>query len=724
MYIVDWNEGMSVGIKAIDDDHKRLLATINRLYKAIDSDANESELENIFSDLEKYVVEHFGREEALMKKCHYQDFDAHVQQHKAFASKVPALKAKLLNADSYRVAQEVSIYLTDWLLNHIVTEDHAAIDSFEQCGLIKVTTKRQSFMKRSLKKITNRFGFTKRMLLVMLIPLSGMLLFSSVILFNEYRHYENMSNVHQLSHLLTDVNELTHHIQIERGLSSGLLALKNDRFQNDLGKQRMTVDSSISKFMLELKGLDEISMSRVSPFMEGFKRDKSILNHFRERIDAYKVTPQETMEYYTKMIDNVLHIADQMAFFELNQELSSAISSLVSLLRFKELVGQKRGLGLLILGQNHLSEKNYANFLAADGAQKPHEDSFNQTATLKQKEFRSSMISNAFISTILEYERQLKRHHEKLLDSKKWFEGMTLYINNLHVVGNELSQEIELLIKEAIVSSKRDLLVWVSYLTIILVISLILTFMFKESSSLQIQQVADAMNRMARGDRSLRLQVPQIKDEMSQIIQAYEMSRQSLLKGDIFAQLYRNRKDMELEDSQRKNLQLEKIAFLDPLTGSVNRRKFEELANMELERAIRYEHSVSFLMLDLDLFKRINDSYGHATGDEVLKEFARLCRDSIRNVDIFARIGGEEFVIILPETDALSAEKFANRLRMMIASHRIDIDGKSIEYTVSIGVAIYDFKDDLTLEILLDRADKALYEAKESGRNRVVVYRS
>jgi diguanylate cyclase (GGDEF)-like protein len=125
------------------------------------------------------------------------------------------------------------------------------------------------------------------------------------------------------------------------------------------------------------------------------------------------------------------------------------------------------------------------------------------------------------------------------------------------------------------------------------------------------------------------------------------------------------------------------------------------------------------LMLDLDLFKQINDTYGHTVGDAVLKHFAQLMRNSLRTIDVAGRVGGEEFAIILPGTDAAGAQRVAERLRTAVANTPLVQDGRIISATVSIGIATMDHARDSTAEETLVRSDDALYRAKKNGRNRV-----
>jgi diguanylate cyclase (GGDEF)-like protein/PAS domain S-box-containing protein len=164
------------------------------------------------------------------------------------------------------------------------------------------------------------------------------------------------------------------------------------------------------------------------------------------------------------------------------------------------------------------------------------------------------------------------------------------------------------------------------------------------------------------------------------------------------------------------------MAVTDPLTHLYNRRYFFNLANVELERSRRYEREFSIIMLDIDVFKRVNDTYGHLAGDEVLIQVANCVRQTIRQVDIAARYGGEEMVIMLPETTMEAARVTAERLRSKVEKLETKFNGKTISVTISLGVATLAGQTDLDTSKLLDHADQAMYIAKQTGRNRVEIY--
>lgn len=166
--------------------------------------------------------------------------------------------------------------------------------------------------------------------------------------------------------------------------------------------------------------------------------------------------------------------------------------------------------------------------------------------------------------------------------------------------------------------------------------------------------------------------------------------------------------------------ELERLSRFDELTNLYNRRHFMTLARHELSRSKRYGGKVSAMMIDIDHFKRVNDSHGHRTGDIVLAAIASQIRQALRDTDIAGRLGGEEFSVILPETELGNAILVAERLRQQVAAGAIDIgSGNTLNCTLSIGVADWSDKAE-DVEKLLHRADQALYEAKNSGRNKIV----
>ncbi|WP_147819943.1 PAS domain S-box protein [Salidesulfovibrio onnuriiensis] len=174
----------------------------------------------------------------------------------------------------------------------------------------------------------------------------------------------------------------------------------------------------------------------------------------------------------------------------------------------------------------------------------------------------------------------------------------------------------------------------------------------------------------------------------------------------------------DVTERRRLETELQRLATTDSLTGALNRHEFMRRAQEEMARARRYGHPLTVLMLDLDHFKRINDTYGHSVGDDALRILTDACRECLRETDLFGRLGGEEFSAVLTETEAWAAEKAADRLRQAMAQATIDTGRGTTTITASIGLSAMTAADG-SIDDILSRADKALYVAKDKGRNRV-----
>lgn len=180
-----------------------------------------------------------------------------------------------------------------------------------------------------------------------------------------------------------------------------------------------------------------------------------------------------------------------------------------------------------------------------------------------------------------------------------------------------------------------------------------------------------------------------------------------------------------LEETRRRlrqqNGMLRELAVIDELTGLHNRRYLDQRLAYEIERFERYHHPLAVALLDVDFFKRVNDTHGHGAGDEVLKQLAHVATEQVRRVDMVGRYGGEEFAVVMPDTDREGAERALERLRDAVAATPFDTAAGKLQITISAGVACLAGQWRGDKESVLRAADRALYQAKAQGRNRVVV---
>jgi len=195
-----------------------------------------------------------------------------------------------------------------------------------------------------------------------------------------------------------------------------------------------------------------------------------------------------------------------------------------------------------------------------------------------------------------------------------------------------------------------------------------------------------------------------------------------LAAANVELQESNDRLKSEIEKRIQAEAKLQKLATTDPLTELYNRRHFFDLAEKEFARALRYQRHFSLILIDLDNFKTVNDKHGHLCGDRVLQEVARCINQNSRDVDIYGRYGGDEFVVLVPETPQPYARIFAERLRQIIPAQLEKMEEISDPVTLSIGIANFRGEVDKTIDTLIERADQALYAAKEAGQNCVKVW--
>jgi diguanylate cyclase (GGDEF)-like protein len=214
-------------------------------------------------------------------------------------------------------------------------------------------------------------------------------------------------------------------------------------------------------------------------------------------------------------------------------------------------------------------------------------------------------------------------------------------------------------------------------------------------------------------------EISQLQEHMNTMLSALEMDREQLLEDE---QAKRNWLEdavaKRTEDLQVLNKKLKELATRDSLTGILNRGSFFETAQHLLILSQRQKSPASFLLVDLDNFKRVNDTYGHFVGDKVLIHFTQTIQKSLRKSDLIGRVGGEEFAIFLPDTGNDDAFLLAEKLRKIISHSVLEVDGKVVAYTVSLGVESSEPKDHL-IDELFKGADLKLYGAKDKGRDRV-----
>lgn len=722
--MISWNDGLDIGVKSIDDEHKKLLDIINKFSEAIDNDTNNEEFEKIFDKLNLYIREHFTSEEVLIKKSSYKDFDKHQYQHQFFTNKISEIKDRFFSTDDYSKRKEIVIFLIDWLINHIINEDMKLIKYFKESGLIEEDkNKKLSRKEKLLEFISTTVSFNKRMYISVIIPLIGMFLFASLFIWKNYQEYTSVKDVSRVTSSLFYINNLTHSLQIERGLSSGYISASNDEFYEKLSKQRKisndTIKLLIDKLELEKKYFQKNVISK-------FIKDVESLEKIRLLIDSKKILKENEFNFYTKMIKNIFTMTSSIMFLHSSKKISYHLSILSSMISLKEIMGQERAYGMLIIEQGYSTWKQYNNFLKFQASQETYFHIFRGIVINRDESMMNDFLFSDINKQVSTYREQILNHEYNGLTLDKWFLTTTKNIENFNYYIDIHLNEISNIIKNDIDELFYNFIIWSIFTFIILMVTQLIIYLFEESNSSQILKLLNGMKSLASGNRNIKLlDNYDFKDNISEIYDSYELTRQALLKSDIHAQIYIEQEKIKVIYQEKLNEILKKEVNHDGLTGLYNRRYFDMIFTKELSRARRNKLSFTFVMMDIDYFKQYNDTYGHSEGDNVLKLIADFLDKKLsRAGDFCFRLGGEEFGFFFTGKsleDAISyTEVICKGIEKLHIKHSKNLVSSYI--TASFGLIYFNDKSiDIDAHSLYIAADKVLYKAKEDGRNRVVV---
>ncbi len=268
---------------------------------------------------------------------------------------------------------------------------------------------------------------------------------------------------------------------------------------------------------------------------------------------------------------------------------------------------------------------------------------------------------------------------------------------------------------DPLIQRKKSALVVMVLLTLLaLAVAAGLAWVLAASVTEPIDHISHVVSRIGGGDLDARVDESRA-DVLQELAHGVNRMAGKVAYTQQELSLQVDRVTQELREQKEA---AEKAARIDPSTGVATRRAFTETADLEMQRALRYNSPLSLLMVDLDHFKRINDAFDHGVGDKVLVSFARTVSQQLREVDLVGRLGGGEFGILLPNTDVAEAVRVSERIRLAVADNTLEANGQAIHYSASFGLATLS-DHEMSLGGFMGRADAALRKAKRLGRNRV-----
>lgn len=547
-YQLEWNDAMSTGVDAIDHDHKKLISLITKLAEAINHNYDKISLETVFSELENYVVQHFSREEALMRKCQYSELESHIKLHKAFADSIPSLKKRLLTTTSKQVAKETYLLLFNWLIDHIVGEDMKFTEQASTYGLVTTPKqKKTNLFNRLSLWLACHVKLQGRIIMISLLPLIGMTVLSTIFIMDSVQQLDAMKRLKQELHIIHHARKMNHSLQAERSLSAGYISSKYQHFLPELIEQRSQTDTDTKQLLLHANELlSEPTRDALLKYLKAVKSHLSKLGGHRKDVDAKAASLKAMMSFYTEFIIILRDLPDSMIHIKMDSDLSNTILALSSMLHLKEAIGLQRAREVMLLEGNHELSQNYSTLYREQyGA----ESMFSHSATPKQKEDWQKIQSKYTKGPVSEPDANsvdfLSKAIHPSMHSKQWFKAYTIKTNQIMAVSESLFNDLETSIKNKVSSLYLKLYASIAILASLILLTILFSIMLSNSITSLIKRITHAMTALSKGDREIRFTHKFAKDELDIMATAYEKCRLSLLQADLTTVIYFQRQEIE-----------------------------------------------------------------------------------------------------------------------------------------------------------------------------------
>lgn len=730
---IHWDDGLSVGIKKLDEDHKYLIELINQLIQLVDDHADLKLIHELIDQLEKFTYKHSQREEALIAKCSTDLLDEQKAGHIEFSQLMVDMRALIGEGEHDRDESliEMTESLVRWLIQHIIEQDLNLEPVFRLHNLSDMGVAPDPIPPLPFFQ---KMSFIRGLEILVGVSLLPMLVFAGILIYSGWQQLQLSRSIISLAGFSEVTGNIIHELQKERGATSGFLASEGFAFDSVLKRQRRLSDLQVIQFVNQTQLLAEeglfpgvvLKASEVAARLGDFRAH-------RTTVDTNEVTPIHGIEFYTKLIDQLIVVAQMSSSLALDADVHKTLTAYSMLVALKESAGLERAIGAAAFIQRGLSEKNYLAYVGLVAGQKILTQQLQATMSPVQWVAWNKVFDEA----------NLKEHHRLReivlqtgirsisvdINSLYWFEVATQRIDHMMHFERDL---IGVMLKNAREAGNiNSALFVISMFGAALMVFIIGYTAIQLTRSIRqpILNLTHGMKALRKGDKTVRVPFLERGDELGDMVRSYESFRRKLIKAEMFSQnqelgvLVASRHALELRRRTEQGEKYRKLAAIDRLTGVLNRGEFYQRASAEIKRAKRHGAPFSVLLLDLDFFKQVNDSYGHAMGDEVLRRFAKETSTLLRDQDLLGRVGGEEFAILLVETTLDPAEQKAEKIRVAIEGLEFYFKGDIFNISVSIGVGQYGVGED-KLDPLMERADRALYQAKGAGRNRVESYHS
>lgn len=533
-----------------------------------------------------------------------------------------------------------------------------------------------------------------RIAVTLLLPVLCLVFFAGAMVLERRAVMAEMAALERLAAVASDISAVVHELQKERGASGGFIGAKGGAFASPLDAQRRETDAAIGRLRDTLAAFDAKAYG--ADFVRRLEAQRSRLGELagvRTKVSDFSMPMGEMAGWYTTTIGGLLDVIGTMGTLSQDADITRSITAYIAFLQAKERAGIERAMGSNGFSAGAFAPAVYQRYVGLIAEQTAFQSLFRAFAA-------PELISALDGVLAAPAAKEVDRMRAIALESPQtgstggvagadWFKTITAKIDGLKGVEDLTAAALLKQAKAAEANAFQAFLTTLAVVVLLLAATAGLVTIVVRGITRPIAMLTRDMGLLAQGDRTVSIDGVERGDEIGAMSRAVQVFKDAMIAND------------------RLQEELNHHATHDPLTGALNRRAFALLAEKQVAQAARTGRPPAVLMMDLDHFKRINDTLGHSGGDATLCRFVAVAGDVLRAEDVLCRFGGEEFVALLPHAEAAQAVAAAERLRLAFAATGA---------TVSIGVASLRPGEDL--EDLLRRADAALYDAKRAGRDR------
>lgn len=533
-----------------------------------------------------------------------------------------------------------------------------------------------------------------RIAVTLLLPVLGLVFFAGAMVLERRAEMAEMAEMERPAAVVPDISAVVHELQKERGASAGFIGAKGGAFASPLDAQRRETDAAIGRLRDTLAAFDAKAYG--ADFVRRLEAQRSRLGELagvRTKVSDFSMPMGEMAGWYTTTIGGLLDAIGTMGTLSQDADITCSITAYIALLQAKERASIERAMGSNGFSAGAFAPAVYQRYVGLIAEQTAFQSLFRAFAA-------PELISALDGVLAAPAAKEVDRMRAIALESPQtgstggvagadWFKTITAKIDGLKGVEELTVAALLKQAKAAEANAFQAFLTTLAVVVLLLAATAGLVTIVVRGITRPIAMLNRDMGLLAQGDRTVSIDGVERGDEIGAMSRAVQVFKGAMIAND------------------RLQEELNHHAMHDPLTGALNRRAFALLAEKQVAQAARTGRPLAVLMMDLDHFKRINDTLGHSGGDATLCRFVAVAGDVLRAEDVLCRFGGEEFVALLPHAEAAQAVAAAERLRLAFTATGA---------TVSIGVASLRPGEDL--EDLLRRADAALYDAKRAGRDR------